>query len=143
MNQFGVRLVALLNDISVWWHILGVLIIVGVLTFAPSHHQSASFVFTHIVNNTGWHSTFYVLLLGLLLAQYTFTGYDASAHMTEETHDAPRSGPRGIVMSIVVSLFAGLGAADRGHLRHPALRRRSRPPPPGCRPPRSSSTPPV
>jgi amino acid transporter len=48
-----------------------------------------------------------VLLLGLLLAQYTFTGYDASAHMTEETHTAARSGPRGIVMSIVVSLFAG------------------------------------
>src|SRR5439155_16757233 len=41
------------------------------------------------------------------LAQYTFTGYDASAHMTEETHDADRTGPRGIVMSIVVSLVAG------------------------------------
>ncbi|HSR85003.1 MAG TPA: amino acid permease [Streptosporangiaceae bacterium] len=107
LNQFGIRLVALLNDISVWWHILGVLIIVGVLAFAPSHHQSAHTVFTGIVNNTGWHSTFYVLLLGLLLAQYTFTGYDASAHMTEETHNAARSGPRGIVMSIVVSLFAG------------------------------------
>jgi amino acid permease (GABA permease) len=107
LNQFGVRLVALLNDISVWWHLLGVLIIVGVLAFAPSHHQSARFVFTHIVNNTGWPSTFYVVLLGLLLAQYTFTGYDASAHMTEETHNAARSGPRGIVMSIVVSLFAG------------------------------------
>jgi amino acid transporter len=45
--------------------------------------------------------------LGLLLAQYTFTGYDASAHMTEETRGADRSGPRGIVMSILVSLFAG------------------------------------
>ncbi len=107
MNQFGIRLVALLNDISVWWHIIGVLLIVAVLAFVPSHHASASYVFTNIVNNTGWHSTFYVLLLGLLLAQYTFTGYDASAHMTEETHDASRSGPRGIVMSIVVSLIAG------------------------------------
>jgi amino acid permease (GABA permease) len=107
LNQFGIRLVALLNDVSVWWHILGVLIIVCVLVFVPSHHASASYVFSGIVNNTGWHSTFYVLLLGLLLAQYTFTGYDASAHMTEETHNAARSGPRGIVMSIVVSLFAG------------------------------------
>ena len=107
LNQFGIRLVALLNDVSVWWHIVGVLIIVGVLVFAPSHHQSASFVFTSTFNTTGWHSTFYVLLLGLLLAQYTFTGYDASAHMTEETHAAARSGPRGIVMSILVSLFAG------------------------------------
>ncbi|MHB1592687.1 MAG: amino acid permease [Streptosporangiaceae bacterium] len=107
LNQFGIRLVAMLSDVSVWWHILGVLIIVGVLAFAPSHHQSASFVFTHFVNNTGWHSTFYVALLGLLLAQYTFTGYDASAHMTEETHKAATAGPRGIVMSIVVSLLAG------------------------------------
>jgi amino acid transporter len=48
-----------------------------------------------------------VSLLGLLLAQYTFTGYDASAHMTEETKSAAVSGPRGIVMSIVVSLIAG------------------------------------
>jgi len=107
MNQFGIKLVALLNDVSVWWHILGVLIIVGVLAFGPSKHASGGYVFGHIVNNTGWGSTFYVLLLGLLLAQYTFTGYDASAHMTEETHSAARSGPRGIVMSIVVSLIAG------------------------------------
>jgi amino acid permease (GABA permease) len=107
LNQFGIKLVSLLNDISVWWHILGVLIIVGVLTFVPTHHASAKYVFTSTFNTTGWHSIFYVLLLGLLLAQYTFTGYDASAHMTEETHNAARSGPRGIVMSIVVSLFAG------------------------------------
>ena len=56
LNSFGVRLVALLNNVSVWWHIIGVLLIVGVLAFAPSHHQSASFVFTHFVNNTGWSS---------------------------------------------------------------------------------------
>ena len=48
-----------------------------------------------------------MFLIGLLLAQYTFTGYDASAHMTEETKNAATAGPRGIVLSIVVSLFAG------------------------------------
>jgi amino acid permease (GABA permease) len=108
LNQFGIRLVALLNDISVWWHIVGVLLIVAVLVFVPSHHQSASFVFGHFVNDTGLSvSPIYIVLIGLLLAQYTFTGYDASAHMTEETHSAARSGPRGIVMSILVSLIAG------------------------------------
>src|SRR5262249_491404 len=86
---------------------LGVLIIVAVLAFAPSHHQSFSFVFGHTVNNTGFSSMLYVVLIGLLLAQYTFTGYDASAHMTEETHDAARSGPRGIGMPIGVSLCGG------------------------------------
>jgi len=107
LNSFGVTIVSILNNVSVWWHIIGVLVIVAVLAFTPSHHQSASFVFTHFVNNTGWGSSFYVVLLGLLLAQYTFTGYDASAHMTEETKSAAISGPRGIVMSIVVSLVAG------------------------------------
>src|SRR3954467_9890170 len=107
LNQFGVRIVALLNDVSVWWHVIGVAVIVGVLAFVPDQHQSASFVFTEFVNNTGWQSSLYVALLGLLLAQYTLTGFDASAHMTEETRDASRSGPRGIVMSIVVSVVAG------------------------------------
>jgi amino acid permease (GABA permease) len=107
LNTFGVGLVALLNDISVWWHLVGVVVIVGILFLVPSQHQSASFVFTKFVNNTGFNAPFYVFLIGLLLAQYTFTGYDASAHMTEETNNAALAGPRGIVWSIVVSLFAG------------------------------------
>ena len=110
LNSFGVRVVAFLSDVSVWWHLIGVLVIVGALAIVPAHHQSASFVFTHFVNNTGftfWGSAVYVFFIGLLVAQYTFTGYDASAHMTEETHNAAIAGPRGIVMSIVVSLIAG------------------------------------
>ena len=110
LNTFGVGLVALLNDISVWWHLGGVAIIFLVLLFVPQHHQSLGFIFTKFVNNTGFSFggvSIYVFLIGLLLAQYTFTGYDASAHMTEETHNAAVSGPRGIVWSIVVSLIAG------------------------------------
>ena len=107
LNTLGVKLVAVFNNISVWWHLFGVLIIVGALVLLPDHHASASFVFTKFANTTGFHNPIYVGLLGLLLAQYTFTGYDASAHMTEETKDAARSGPRGIVMSILVSLVAG------------------------------------
>jgi amino acid permease (GABA permease) len=108
LNQFGIRLVALLNDISVWWHIIGVLIIVGAVAFGVSHHLAAKCVFTCLRNNSGFSlGWWYIAPVGLLLAQYTFTGYDASAHMTEETHSASRSGPRGIVMSIVISLIAG------------------------------------
>ena len=107
LNTLGVKLVALFNDISVWWHVVGVAVIVGVLAFWPSHHASASFVFTKFVNETGFHNPLYVGLLSLLLAQYTFTGYDASAHMTEETKNAAVAGPKGIITSILVSLAAG------------------------------------
>jgi amino acid transporter len=109
MNIFSVQLVALLNDISVWWHCLGVLIIVAFLVFKPDHHQSFGTVFGSTLNNSGWgHGWIWlVLLLGLLQAQYTFTGYDASAHMSEETRDASRAAARGVIMSIVVSAVFG------------------------------------
>ncbi len=107
LNQFGQKVVAFLSDVSVWWHVIGVLVIVITLTLVPSHHASASFVFTKLVNQTGFKSSFYVVLIGLLMAQYTFTGYDASAHMSEETINAAVSGPKGIVNSILVSLAAG------------------------------------
>ncbi len=107
LNVVGVRVVSLLNSVSVWWHLLGVALIVGVLTVVPSHHQSPSWVFTHFENGTGWSNPVYVSAIGLLLGGYTFCGYDASAHLSEETKDARRAAPRGIVRSIWVSLLAG------------------------------------
>jgi amino acid transporter len=126
MNTFGIRLVSLLNDVSVWWHVIGVLIIFALCLFVPDHHTPFSTIFnfsstkgtgeiTGFMNLTGFTKspvpilgiTAYVFLIGLLLAQYTITGYDASAHMTEETHDADLSGPRGIWKSIVISVVFG------------------------------------
>ncbi len=110
LNTFGIRLVALLNTVSVWWHVLGVIIIAVALLVGAPRLQSPAWVFTHFVNNTGFAfpgAWVYVFLLGLLVAQYTFTGYDASAHMTEEMLNAAVAGPKGIVNAIVMSLIAG------------------------------------
>lgn len=110
LNTFGVNLVRLLSDISAWWHLVGVAVIVGVLVIVPDQHQSLSFVFTETYNATGWGGPLaaaYAVMIGLLMAQYTFTGFDASAHVSEETHNASTAAPRGIVSSIVVSLVAG------------------------------------
>ncbi|MET9079346.1 amino acid permease [Streptomyces sp. NPDC004232] len=107
LNLFGVRLVSLLNSVSVWWHLAGVAVIVGALAIVPDHHRSASFVFTKFVDETGWHNPVYVAAIGLLLAQYTFSGYDASAHLSEETSQASVSAAKGIVRSIWASWLAG------------------------------------
>ncbi|MGW0697769.1 amino acid permease [Streptomyces sp. NPDC002867] len=107
LNLFGVRLVSLLNSISVWWHLAGVALIVGALAIVPSDHQSPEFVFGEFVNDTGWDNPLYVAAIGLLLAQYTFSGYDASAHLSEETSNASVSAAKGIVRSIWVSWIAG------------------------------------
>ena len=41
------------------------------------------------------------------MAQYTITGFDASAHMAEETHQASRMAAVGMYMSVVVSVIFG------------------------------------
>src|SRR4029079_4894719 len=98
LNTFGIRLVAFLNDVSVWWHVVGVAVIVLVTVVFNQHSRTdVGTVFSTCVNNTGsgganpeWPGVIlfgiplYVMLIGLLNAQYTITGFDASAHMSEE-----------------------------------------------------------
>ncbi len=116
LNIFSSHLLAIINNISVWWHVAGATLVVLILIFVPDNHQSVSFVFTERINNTGglfggdaggagfW---FYALPLGFLLTQYTITGYDASAHLSEETHTAANSAARGIWQSIFYSAIGG------------------------------------
>src|SRR5207237_7823969 len=99
---------------SAWWHMVGVLVIVGILIVVPDHHRSIGYVFGQTLNNSGFsgsswtHGVFiYVFLTGLLMAQYTITDYDASAHMSEETRQASMGAAWGIVMSVVVSVLFG------------------------------------
>ncbi|KUL35748.1 amino acid permease [Actinoplanes awajinensis] len=110
LNTFGVNLVRLLSDVSAWWHLVGVAVIVVLLAVLPDQHKPISEVFFEVKNSTGFSfagASVYAVLIGLLMAQYTYTGYDASAHVAEETHDAANAAPRGIVMSVVVSVIAG------------------------------------
>ena len=107
INIFSSPLVARVNDISVGWHVLGVAVIIAILIFVPDTHQSADFVFTERINNSGFGDGvaggmfwFYVLPLGFLLTMYTQTGYDASAHVSEETHGASEAAAKGLWRSV-------------------------------------------
>ena len=115
VNIFADRLLAIFNNISVGWHVIGVLVIIALVIFVPSHHQSFSFVFGHRLNNTGFHGGatsgaffwLYVLPLGFILTMYTQTGYDASAHTAEETRGAARAAAQGVWRSVFYSAIAG------------------------------------
>jgi amino acid transporter len=115
VNIFADRFLALMNNVSVGWHVFGVLVILGILVFVPDDHQSFSFVFGERINNSGLHdgSTsnfgywFLVLPIGFLLAMYTQTGYDASAHTAEETQGAAISAAQGVWRSVFFSALIG------------------------------------
>ena len=105
LNHYGVHLVAVLNDISVSVHILGVMLIVAaVFWFAP--RQPLGFLL-QAVNSNGRTPYLWPFLLGLLQAHWTYTGFDGSAHMAEETSDPRRTAPWGIVLSVAVSGLVG------------------------------------
>jgi amino acid transporter len=115
LNVFADPLLALLNNISVGVHLIGVAIIIALLIIVPDTHQSASFVFGERINNNGFFggSTsnvgfwLFVLPTGFLLTMYTQTGYDASAHTAEETRDASRTAAQGVWRSIFFSALIG------------------------------------
>ncbi|MBJ6763886.1 amino acid permease [Myxococcaceae bacterium JPH2] len=104
LNHVGVRVVAWLNDVSAWYHLVGVGVLIGALALlAP--RQPLDFLFTRASAETPLYA--YGFLIGLLQAQWTFTGYDASAHISEETVDPTRNAPWGIFLSVAVSAVVG------------------------------------
>jgi amino acid transporter len=115
VNIFADRILALMNNISVGWHLLGVAVIIALLVFVPDDHQSTAFVFGERFNESGtlggdsgglgfW---FLVAPVGFLLGMYTQTGYDASAHTAEETRGAAVSAAQGVWRSIFFSAIIG------------------------------------
>src|SRR6201993_801661 len=114
INIFSSHLLAIINNISVWWHVAGAAAVVLVLILIPEHHGSLSDVFAKTINNTGmfggekgWGWLLFVLPISVILTQYTITGYDASAHLSEETKSAANAAARGIWQSIFYSAIGG------------------------------------
>lgn len=106
LNHIGIRTVARLNDFSAIYHVAGVAIVVAALVlFAP--RQPISFLFTETFTSIEGKPYWFAFLGGLLQAQWTYTGYDASAHTIEETRDARVRAPWGIYLSVAVSGFFG------------------------------------
>jgi amino acid transporter len=115
LNIFSSHLMALMNNVSVWWHVVGASAIVLILILVPDQHQSFSYVFTERFNNSGYAdgSTsglafwFAIVPFGFLLTQYTITGFDACAHLSEETSSASTAAAKGIWRSIFYSAVGG------------------------------------
>lgn len=117
LNTFGVKALRILNNVSIVLHSAGITALcIAVLAKAPKL-QSAKFVFGKYHDGTaaeegveGWGqraSPGYVVLCGALLSQYTLTGFDASAHLSEETKNASWSAPIGVVSSVGFSSLFG------------------------------------
>jgi amino acid transporter len=125
MNIAGINLVALLNQVSVWWHIAIVAIVALLVTLTGQPDKSGLDLFAiqpldvagSWQNDLGFVKLDYGPAIGypliaafffsLLQANWTYTGYDASAHVAEETIGARVSSAWGVFLSVAVSAVVG------------------------------------
>ncbi|KAL4178981.1 hypothetical protein AMTRI_Chr13g117850 [Amborella trichopoda] len=109
LNCLPISWLSLFGQIAAAWNVLGVFVLMILIPFVATKRASIEFVFTHFnsENSAGIQSRPYIFVLGLLMSQYSLTGYDASAHMTEETKNADKNGPKGIISAIGISIIVG------------------------------------
>ena len=103
-NHLGIKVTALLTDLSGYViFVATAVLILACLFYAPAIDMSRLWTFTNYSGEVGGNvfpqsdNMGYLFLLCLLLPVYTITGYDASAHTSEETVKAAHSVPRSIV----------------------------------------------
>lgn len=120
INLFSVRTLRYMIYTSIVLNTLGVsCLAIAVLAKAPTH-RPAKFVFSTFYDGTGvsggvlghegWSiraSPAYVAAVGVLMSQYTILGFDASAHLCEETRKAVRDAPLGLLSAIAGSSLIG------------------------------------
>ena len=125
MNIAGINLVALLNQVSVWWHIAIVAAVAVLITVLGKPDESGLSLFSIQPLDTAgsWSNDFFdfhlvygpaigypviaAFFFSLLQANWTYTGYDASAHVAEETVGARVASAWGVFLSVAVSAVVG------------------------------------
>jgi urea carboxylase system permease len=108
INAFGVRLLALLNNIGVATEILGMLVFAIVLLIFASNQSPAiifDFAGTEAAQNGNFLATF---ALGMYMSIFILYGFDTAGTFGEETVDASRQAPRGVISSVLVSGAVGV-----------------------------------
>jgi urea carboxylase system permease len=108
VNAFGVRLLSILNNIGVATEILGMLVFALVLLFFANNQPVDilfSFEGTDAAQNGNMLAT---LALGLYMSIFIVYGFDTAGTFGEETVDAGKQAPRGVLSSILVSGAVGV-----------------------------------
>eukprot|EP00250_Pteridium_aquilinum_P019113 c24301_g1_i1 orf=93-1733(-) len=109
LNTCTVDVVSYFGIASIWWQVIGGTLVVFYLPFVAPKTQPASFVFydfQEFPNFGTVPSKAYGFILSFLVSQYALFGYDAAAHLTEETKGAETNGPIAILYSLgIISLL--------------------------------------
>ena len=130
LNHYGIDLTTKLTDFSGYFILVWTVILIIVLfVFSPvALDFSRLWSFQNVTGDAGGavvpfrtESVAFAFLLGLSYVCYTITGFDASAHTSEETQDAQVNVPKGMWTAVFWSWVFGLVAVAAYILTMPSL----------------------
>jgi len=130
LNHYGIELTTKVTDISGYLILaLTVILIIALFIFSPVKMDiSRLWTFTNFTGESGGsvlpfrtESIAFAFLLGLVYVCYTITGFDASAHTSEETKDAQVNVPKGMWTAVFWSWVFGLVAVAAYVLTMPSI----------------------
>jgi len=107
INAFGVRLLALINNIGVGAEILGMLVF-AIILLIVGRHQDVSVLFQTAGTETAETGGYLpVFLVAMFMSLFVVYGFDTAGTFGEETLDASRQAPRGVLSAIWLSGIVG------------------------------------
>jgi amino acid transporter len=107
INIAGTRILAFINNIGVVAEILGMLVFALILLFFFNHQPISVVMDTSFTTDLAGGSFPAVFLVGALMALFVVYGFDTAGTFGEETVDAARRAPRGLLAAIWISGIIG------------------------------------
>jgi amino acid transporter len=107
INTIGVRLLTILNNIGVGAEIIGMVVFALILLFFANHQSPAILFDTSYTAGLADGNYSAVFLVGMFMALFVVYGFDTAGTFGEETLDASRQAPRGVLSAIWLSGIVG------------------------------------
>lgn len=103
-NVYGQTL-PLITQVTLWISVISFVVILITIPATSSEYQSASFVFTKYINQTGWPNNGIAYIVGLINSNWAFNGLDCATHMAEEVMEPERIIPIAILSTVVIGFL--------------------------------------
>jgi len=108
INAYGVRLLTILNNIGVATEILGMVVFALVLLFFANVQPISVLTDTGGAQDATNGNYLAAFALGMYMSIFILYGFDTAGSFGEETLDASRQAPRGVLSSVLISGLVGV-----------------------------------
>ena len=107
INAFGVRLLSIINNLGVAAEILGMVVFAGILLIFFNHQPLSVLTTTQGLESQANGNYLPVFAVAAFMSLFVVYGFDTAGTFGEETVDAGRQAPRGVLSAILLSGVIG------------------------------------